>query len=158
MHSSVKEAFRNVYDNLFSQKSSIAEIKASSPSAKNPGASPADSPSSGTYFPNLFNTTNLDGSTPYTCQWFRIGNVVSVSGRVDVNPTAAGATKLGISIPVPTNVQFVNQLAGVAACPTVAGEVAPIAGDTGNNRAQMSWVTTNTTNEAMFFTFQYLVN
>src|SRR5688500_4743620 len=34
---------------------------------------------SGTYTPTLTNTTNLDGSTAYECQYLRVGNTVTVS-------------------------------------------------------------------------------
>lgn len=159
VHPTVHRAVRNIYDNLSNLKdktdgnaNAIAEAGKKEASKNDPTVE------SGVYTPVLFNVTNLDSSATYPAQWMRVGNVVTVSGRVDVDPTATASTKLGISLPVKTNFQFGYQLGGTAACPTIASEVSPIAADTGNNRADMSWVTTNATNHVMSFSFTYLVN
>ena len=113
----------------------------------------------GTYTPSLTNVANLDGSTVYVCQYLRVGNVVTVSGRVDVNPTTtATSTQLGISLPIAVgDFTASNQLGGVASSLTSPGEVAGIYADTVNERAQMQWITSDTANHAMLFTFTYLV-
>lgn len=113
---------------------------------------------SGKYTPTLFNTTNVGASTPYEAQWIRVGNVVTVSGRVDVDPTAAGAaTVLGISLPIASNLAANEDLAGTACADGVASESAAIYADAANNRAQMVWVTTSAANHGMSFTFTYEV-
>lgn len=112
----------------------------------------------GTYLPTLTNTTNLDGSTAYTCQYMRVGNVVTVSGKADVDPTAAGvATALGVSLPIASNFAALEQCAGTAANNAVAGEVAAVVADTTNDRARLLWVTSSAVDHAMYFTFTYLV-
>jgi hypothetical protein len=56
---------------------------------------------SGTYTPTLSNTTNIAASAAFVCQYQRVGNVVTVSGRVNITPTAASvASELGISLPI----------------------------------------------------------
>jgi len=110
---------------------------------------------SGTYTPTLTNTTNVAASTAFQCQWMRVGNVVTVSGRVSVDPTAAGATVLGISLPLASNIGAVEDCAGTAFANAVAGQGAAIWGDATNDRASMEWVAVDLTNQGMSFTFTY---
>ncbi len=112
---------------------------------------------SGTYLPTLTNVANLDASTAYNAQYMRVGNVVNVSGKVDVDPTALLSTKLGISLPVASTLSAAEKCGGNATSNTVVSECAGIEADTANNRAQMEWITTNVTNHSMYFDFQYLV-
>lgn len=112
---------------------------------------------SGTYTPTLTNTTNVAASTAYSCQYARVNGVVVVSGRVDVDPTAAGQVVLGISLPVASALANTNELAGTAAAIAVAGQSAGIYADTTNDRATMEWVAVDTANRAMYFTFAYRI-
>ena len=113
--------------------------------------------SANVYTPTLTNVTNLAASTAYQCQWSRVGNIVTVGGRVDVDPTTTGSCVLGISLPVASNLAQTYQLNGAAACTTIAGQSAGIYGDSANDRASMSWIAVDVTNQPMFFTFTYLV-
>jgi hypothetical protein len=114
---------------------------------------------SGTYTPTLFNTTNVSSSTAYPAQWIRVGNVVTVSGQVDITPTSASAsTVLGISIPIGSTLSAVGSLAGTA-CSFVSS-TANLAGrviqDTTNNRALVSYInstSTSSTNWSYHFTY-----
>jgi len=113
---------------------------------------------SGTYTPTLTNVANLGASTAYQCQWIRVGNIVNVSGKVDVDPTlTATATQLGISLPVASNIGAAEDCAGTAFASGIAGQGAAIIGDAANNRAEMNWIATDITNQPMYFTFQYEV-
>lgn len=111
---------------------------------------------SGTYTPTLTNVANLAASTAYQCQWTRLDNMVTVSGKVDVDPTlTATATQLGISLPVASSIGAQEDCAGVAFASGVAGLGAAIRGDAGNDRAEMAYISTDTTNQPMYFTFTY---
>lgn len=114
---------------------------------------------SGTYTPTLTNTANLDASTPYACQYLRVGSVVAVSGRIDADPTTPGTlTTIGISLPVASNFANPNELGGTGATADNLTEVsAGIFADTANDRATMQWRTTDITNHTMFFTLIYRV-
>lgn len=112
---------------------------------------------SGTYTPTLTNVTNLSASTAYSCQYIRLGNIVTVSGKVDIDPTAAGLTKLGISLPVASNLANSNECAGTAASSGIAGQSAAILGDTTNDRAQLEYIAVDLTNQPMYFTFTYRI-
>jgi hypothetical protein len=76
---------------------------------------------SGTYTPTLTNVTNVAASTAAVCQWMRVGSVVTVSGTVDIDPTAAGACVLRMSLPVASNFSAVNNAGGTFST-TTAGQ------------------------------------
>lgn len=112
----------------------------------------------GTSTPTLTNVANLDGSTAYEVQYIRVGNTVTVSGRVDIDPTsAATSTQLGISLPVASNFGAIEDCAGTAFASGVANQGAAILADTVNDRAQMQFISGDLTNQAMYFTFTYQV-
>lgn len=59
---------------------------------------------SGTFTPTLTSVANIDSATANFAQWIRVGNVVSISGRVDLNATAAATlTEVAFSLPVTSN-------------------------------------------------------
>lgn len=112
----------------------------------------------GTYTPILYNVANLDGSSTYASQYMRLGPVVTVSGKVNVDPTTtATSTKLGISLPFPSRFSAVETCSGTAFCPAIAGQGASILADTTNHRAQMQWLAGDVTAQEMFYTFTYQV-
>lgn len=115
---------------------------------------------SGTYTPTLTNTTNLDGSTAYACQYLRVGSVVMVSGRVDINPTAANTlTTLGISLPVASNFANANECGGTAAtADDITDKAAAIFADATNDRATLQFKCGATTSAYnLFFQFSYRI-
>src|SRR6185369_11101538 len=75
---------------------------------------------SGTYTPTLTNGTNVAASTARKCQWIRVGNVVLVSGQLDVDTTSTGASELGISLPIASNLATAFDLAGSGGASLVA--------------------------------------
>jgi hypothetical protein len=110
---------------------------------------------SGTYTPTLFNTTNVAASTAYQCQYLQVGSVVTVSGKVDADPTAAVATVLGISLPIASNLGAAEDCAGTGHAPGIAGQSAAIVGDVANDRATLQWVAVDVTNQSWYFQFMY---
>lgn len=106
--------------------------------------------------PTLTNAANLDGSTAYECLYIRVGSIVVVAGRVDADPTlAATETKLGISLPVASNFAAIEDAAGVAFCPDIAGQGAAIHADITNDRLEMEWQAGDVTNQPMYFVAVY---
>jgi hypothetical protein len=112
---------------------------------------------SGIYTPTLYNTTNIAASTAYECQYFQVNDMVTVTGKVDVDPTAAGLTQLGIDLPAASNLGAAEDCAGVAFAPRVAAQGAAIIGSAANNRAIMEWIAVDVTNQPMYFTFTYQI-
>jgi hypothetical protein len=112
--------------------------------------------SRGTYTPTLTNVANMAASTAYQAQYLRVGNTVTVSGKVDVDPTlTATATQLGISLPIASNLGAQEDCAGCAFASGIASQGASVRGDAANNRAEMAWISTDVTNQPMYFTFTY---
>lgn len=113
---------------------------------------------SGTYTPTLTNVANLDASTAYPCQWLRVGDTVTVSGKVDVNPTApATPTQLTLTLPVASNFANDYECTGVAFSSNIAGQGAAIRAEGTVNEAEMIWTSGDVTNQPMYFTFTYQV-
>lgn len=114
--------------------------------------------SAGAYTPTLFNVANLGASTAFSCQYLRVGAVVTVSGRVDVDPTAgATLTTLGISLPIASALANANECAGTGVSPGIAGQCAAVLGDVANARASLQWTSADVTNQALYFSFTYRV-
>jgi hypothetical protein len=112
---------------------------------------------SGTYTPTLTNTTNLDATVAYQSQWLRVGNTVFVSGKVDIDPTAAGVTvDMGMSLPVASNFGSAEDCAGTGFC-TAVQQGAAILADATNDRARWVFLVNDTANRSFYFSFGYRV-
>lgn len=113
----------------------------------------------GTYTPTLTNTTNITASTAFAAQYMRVGNTVTVSGRVDIDPTSATTlTVLEMSLPIASNFASTFQAGGTAFSSEVAGLGAAISAEITNNRAVVSYTTaTDVANRSFGFSFTYLV-
>lgn len=113
----------------------------------------------GTYTPTLTNTTNIDSSTAYQAQYLRVGNAVTVSGKVDIEVNTDGvATVLGMSLPVASNIGATEDVAGVAA--TLSGAITLgtiISGNTANDRATFEFTPFGLGTHTFYFTFTYQV-
>lgn len=112
---------------------------------------------SGTWTPTLTNGTNVAASTAYQGQYLRVGNSISFSCRVDVDPTAAGACELGISLPIASNFGAVEDCAGAGASPEVAGFSTAILANVANDRMSMQWVAVDTANRSVYFSGVYQI-
>lgn len=62
---------------------------------------------SGNYTPTITPITNVAAYTAFSCTYIRLGDVVTVSGIFNVDPTATGAFALEMSLPIST--AFTNQ-------------------------------------------------
>lgn len=114
--------------------------------------------SSGTWLPTLANTANVSASSAYIGQWLRVGNNVTASGRVDVDPTlTATATSVYISPPVSSSFAATENAAGTAFASEITGQGAAIRAVAGNANVEMAWVSTDITNQPMYYTFTYRV-
>ena len=115
--------------------------------------------SSGTYTPTLTNGTNVAASTAYQCQWMRIGSVVTVSGKVDIDPTSAGLiTGLGISLPVASNFGASEDCAGTSSGGVAGDNVSgAISGSIASDFASLNYTPASAANQGCFFVFTYQV-
>lgn len=116
---------------------------------------------SGTYTPTLTAVANISASTAYQCQYMRVGNVVTVSGKVDIDPTSGSntLTQLGISLPIASGVPNDFECGGVGHSSASHELGGAIRADTVNDRAELIFTTqTVITNQSWFFTFTYLID
>lgn len=112
----------------------------------------------GTYTPTLTNVANVAASTAYQCQYLRIGNTVAVSGKIDIDPTLTTTlTQLGISLPIASNLGALENCSGTAFASGIAAQGAAIVGDSTNDRAQLQYISSDITNQPMYFSFIYLI-
>lgn len=113
----------------------------------------------GTYLPTLTNGANVAASTAYNCNYVRVGSVVMVSGRVDIDPTsAATATQLGMSLPIASNIGANEDCAGTIAANAIQFLSGAIYGDVANDRANIHFVSdAGAANNSFFFSFIYRI-
>lgn len=113
----------------------------------------------GTYSPTRSAEVNMDSNvTVAQCQYMRVRDTVTVSGRFTADPTLpATATSFEITLPVASNIGAVEDLAGVAFCGSVASMGAEITGSVANNTAVFTWVSSDVASQSWSFTFTYQV-
>lgn len=113
-------------------------------------------PVAGTYTPTFTSVTNVTATTAYGAQYMRVGEVVTVSGKVDVTPTAGSSTtQVGISLPVSSDISSQQNCCGSAGA--VGQNSVAVWGDATNDRALMTWTSVGTSNTGYFFQFTYRV-
>lgn len=110
-----------------------------------------------TYTPTITIVDNLDAVTAFTCQYIRSRNVITVSGRIAIDPTTSSTlTKLHISLPVASNFTSSEQCAGVGSGMGIV-ETCGIWGDVSNDSAEMRLVSASAGNHNIMFTFTYRI-
>lgn len=118
----------------------------------------------GTYTPTITGIANVIGTTAFTCQYSRDRTTVTVSGRVDIQATAANTlTKTQISLPIASNFGASGNCGGSAGSTTTnaAGDGVlngTIFGSASADVAEL-WGFTPTTgsSDAWFFIFSYTI-
>ena len=110
------------------------------------------------FTPTLTNTTNVAASTAYVCFYIRIGSIVFVKGRADIDPTAAAPTNtvLDISLPVASAFSSAVQAHGVGASAGVL-QSGGISSSAVNDRAIYTFQAQSVNNTRHNFAFGYLV-
>jgi len=112
---------------------------------------------SGTYTPTLTSVANVASSSASVCQYMRVGDVVTVSGKITIQATALlTSTSIGISLPVASSFANDFQCGGTGA-PIGANSAGPIYADATNDRAEFNYVSADTTSRAFHFSFTYRV-
>lgn len=112
-----------------------------------------------TYSPTITAVTNIDSATAVgNFLYSRINNIITVSGQITIDATAAAATasEVGISLPVASDFTQLYQCngTGVGLSGTDAGK---IRADATNNRASLTWNSGSAASQVWTVTFQYQV-
>lgn len=113
---------------------------------------------SGTYTPTLSNTTNVAASTPRLCTWSRVGNMVTITGQFDIDPTlTATSTVLGISLPSASNFTTAYEAGGGAWSIAIASESAGIQANATTDVIEVTFIAVDLSNHTMAFQAGYEV-
>lgn len=117
---------------------------------------------SGTFTPTLTNGANVAASTAYSCQYMQVGGTVTVSGRVDIDPTSvATLTSLDMSIPVTSAFSAQNNCGGTGGntlSVSADASTGTIYANAANDRVTLDFVTgTDVANRGWFFTYTYTI-
>ena len=146
-------AISSMYQSPDARIEALEELLAADPFPKQAGVTLGF----GTYTPTLTNLNNLSASTPHVCQYLRVGNVVTVSGYLEIDPVAASSfTSLNVSLPIASTFTASEQCCGTAFCNVVSGQGAAFFAD-GANGAVMQLIAVSTANQFMSFSFTYRI-
>lgn len=115
----------------------------------------------GTYTPTVTNVTNSGAPSADVCKYSRVGNIVTVSGRIPVTPAGAGSTSWRMSLPVAStftgNADAMGTLVSTnASTMDGSGYVAAFLGS-GSNTIQMDMNCLSASLTLVSFTVQYEV-
>lgn len=113
-----------------------------------------------TYSPTLTCLANCTSPTAAQgCQYISVGTVVSVSCSITYSQTANGATtRIGVTLPIASNLTSNQQLAGSSADPDSASSAAfGVDGDATNDRAELRGIAVGTGTKAQMMVFMYRV-
>ena len=113
---------------------------------------------SGQYTPAITGIANVDSVNISEAMWFRIGQVVKVTGNVSIDATASATeTTVSISLPITSDMVDNAQLGGVAVSRHVDHPAASIIGDAATDTARMSFKASNTSGTGWWFDFSYRI-
>ena len=116
---------------------------------------------SGTYVPVLTAEENVDSLVAYKCQWMRVGNVVTVSGKLDLRSQAANMnSRVGISLFILSDFTATEDCAGNinAGHPTNANSLTrggAILANPVTDMAEINWRLQVTVQTTGYFSFTY---
>lgn len=111
---------------------------------------------SGIYLPTAANVSNTSAITIDTAQFMRVGNVVTVSGRIAFTNTLNSPSQISITLPVATIVSSVRNVAGVGN-ENIAMKSAIIRGRTGTNDALLEVDGLNSSTYTIYYTYTYRI-
>jgi len=115
---------------------------------------------SGTYTPTLTNVSNTTARTPGVCQWMRVGNVVTVSGALEVTYTGLAGWSLRMSLPIASEFTSFRQCTGTGVNLSVAdGEHCVVSGEDVEDEAVLAatFSVNPGASQTIAFHFTYLV-
>lgn len=110
------------------------------------------------YTPTLTNTTNITSSTPEAIHAMRVGNSVTVYGRLQLTATTTGLnTVLTISLPFATSMGAPADAGGSAVSQTTGEPPIGISTSTSATTCFFKWSAVSTINQIITFSFTYHV-
>lgn len=121
--------------------------------------STASAGSSGTYTPTITAVSNVASSTSNQAQYMRVGNVVTVSGYIEVDPTSGSTpTEFRLSLPVATSWSMGSNKAGGVMAGIDGAAVGTIYADVATDTVTFRYTSSASgSNMGISFTFTYLI-
>lgn len=111
----------------------------------------------GVYTPTLTAGTNIISLTAFQCQYLRVDGIVTVSGKVTVDPNTNGSTtSFGMSLPIASDFGAEQDCGGTSACPDTT-QASAIKADATNNRVTFSFMAGSAAVRDHFFSFTYRI-
>lgn len=111
----------------------------------------------GVYTPTATPVVNVTSTTMSPCQWMRVSDMVTVSGRLEVTPTGAGTSQFEIDLPVASNFSQVYQCAGAGAVITAVAIPVAVQAVVANDTALITLTAPDATSRTFSFSFTYRV-
>lgn len=115
---------------------------------------------SSTYTPTVTAVANVASSSVTAAAYTRVGNMVTVFGRLTITATAANTnTQFRLTLPIAVDITANQELSGVGASIEAGtyGNGVGITGDATNDQADFRMRPVNTTSTAYSYTFSYRV-
>lgn len=114
---------------------------------------------SGTYTPTMVasSDTNITASTISASRFMQVGNMVHVSGRISITPTAALAASTSLSLTLPlAQTLGAATLVGVGSVDTgTTTQAVSLSADTGNNAVKIKFFALLTGAQVVTYSFSY---
>ena len=113
----------------------------------------------GVYTPTYTSVANVDSSTPYECQYERVGNTVTTSCLLNVDATTSGVlVQIQATLPVASNLGASQDSVGTATATSVAAfSAGTVLGDLTTDRVQIEYLAPSAANHTVTFIFTYQV-
>lgn len=115
---------------------------------------------SGVYTPTLTPVANVTSSTAYVTQFLRVGSLVTVSGHIQITPTAANTdTRIRMTLPIDSNLGS-QGVGGGGACLSAGlfGEPIGVTSDIVNDESDFRCRPTTTGARTYGFSFTYRIS
>lgn len=111
----------------------------------------------GTYTPTITNIANIQAVTAFLCMYTRIGDQVTVRGRITIDPTTNGAsTSVELTLPIASNLGAIGDLAGTSGCADTQ-QAGAVFGNIATDRAVLGFQAGSNASRDHYFTFGYRV-
>lgn len=112
----------------------------------------------GTYTPTATPLVNIDSVSTFECQYMRVGSVVTVSGRVDFDPSASGvAIRFSLTLPVAATFTSASQASGVCTSDSSGTAQQTVSISASGSTVYFEGRSTVSTSVPHFFTFTYRI-
>jgi len=110
----------------------------------------------GTYTPTITNSTNVAASVASLARWMKVGNKVSVTGLVEIDPTSTGDTVIKLSLPIASALTLATDVNGTGNGQGSANyQPAIIIADTPLDLAFYNFIASDLASRSHYYSYMY---